>query len=98
MTTPDRTSMRPQDWFGVALRTLGVWTLLKAGAYGLSTIGQEHAWLPDGGTNARYYFYFGLADLAAGLFLLLGADVIVGIAYRAPPQSPDNRSEPPQVQ
>jgi hypothetical protein len=98
MTPPNANSMRPQDWFGVALRALGVWTLLKAASYGLSTVGQQNGWFPDSGTNARYYFYFGLADLVAGLVLLLGADVIVGIAYRAPPQSPDDRSEAPQVQ
>jgi hypothetical protein len=98
MMAPDSNSMRPQDWFGVALRTLGVWTLLKAGAYGLSAIGLQNSWFPDLGANARYYFYFGLADLVAGLLLLLGADVIVGIAYRAPPQGGDGRSEPSDVQ
>jgi hypothetical protein len=76
--------MRPQDWFGVAIRTLGVWTLLKAVACALSVIGVQNSWFADSGTNPRYYFYYGLADLAAGLFMFLGADVIVGIAYRVP--------------
>jgi hypothetical protein len=94
MTAPESKSMRPQDWFGVAIRTLGVWTLLKAMAGGLSVIGQQNAWFADSGTNPRYYFYYGLADLAVGLLLLLGADVIVGIAYRAPrPGADDEPSE-----
>jgi hypothetical protein len=96
MTTPELTPMRPQDWFGVAIRTLGVWTLLKAMSYALSAIGQQNSWFPDSGTNSRYYYYYGLADLAAGLFMLLGADLIVGIAYRAPrpPQQNDEGAEP----
>jgi hypothetical protein len=76
--------MRPQDWFGVAIRTLGVWTLLKAVAFAFSAVGQQNSWFADSGNNSRYYYYYGLVDLAAGLFMLLGADLIVGIAYRAP--------------
>jgi hypothetical protein len=78
--------MRPQDWFGVAIRTLGAWTLLKAVAFAFSAVGQQNSWFPDSGTNSRYYYYCGLADLAAGLVMLLGADLIVGIAYRSPRQ------------
>ena len=94
MTTPESNPMRPQDWFGVAIRTLGVWTLLRAMSYAFSAIGQQNSWFPDSGTSSRYYYYYGLADLAAGLFLLLGADLIVGIAYRSPRQ--EMHDEPPE--
>jgi hypothetical protein len=49
MTTLESNPMRPQDWFGVAIRTLGVWTLLKAVAFAFSAVGQRNSWFADSG-------------------------------------------------
>ena len=93
MTSERSNSMRPQDWFGVAVRTLGVWTLLRALSYSLSMFGKQNDWFADSvGTSARGYYFYCLADLAAGLFMLLGADLIVGVAYRTRRGKADDES------
>jgi hypothetical protein len=76
--------VRPQDWFGVAIRTLGCWNILKALGYSITPIAEQYGWLAGNGTNPRYYYAYCVVELLAGLFMLLGADLIVGIAYRAP--------------
>jgi hypothetical protein len=81
MTSEKSAAMRPQDWFGVAIRTLGVWILVRALSYLLAIVGQQVA---QSATIPRDYYVWGFADLGAGLFMLLGADLIVGIAYRSP--------------
>jgi hypothetical protein len=75
--------MKAQDWFGVAVRTLGLWKLLTALGYGLGYVGEVNGWLENSGTNPHYYHLWTIANLACGLALLLGADLIVRIAYRS---------------
>jgi hypothetical protein len=88
MTAERQTGMRPQDWFGVAVRTLGLWNILMGLGYGVALLVQGNGFPmrmnPMG--NEHYYFVLGVADLLVGLILMLKADFIVRLAYRGPHQ------------
>jgi hypothetical protein len=76
-------AMRPQDWFGVAIRTLGVWQILKAMGQAVAIVGIRNGWYSMSGTDTQYFYVWGASDFAAGIAMLLCADLIVGIAYRS---------------
>jgi hypothetical protein len=96
MTAERSGGMRPQDWFGVAVRTLGLWRILLGLGYGIALAVQGNGFAMNPMGN-QPYFVLGAADLFVGLILLLGADVIVRLAYRGPhqPDPADDDDEEP---
>ena len=81
--------MKSEDWFGLGVRLLGVWQLMKAAQYLVTAMDvrlnlfQEHVNpLADDDTGAAYLFYC-LAYGAIGMGLIFGAKLLTQFAYPA---------------
>jgi hypothetical protein len=86
--------MIPSDLFGVIVRTVGLlsvyygaWYLL----YGL--LYQADVFSTDYPDEMKMYFASGIAFLAAGAFMMRGANWFVSFCY--PPSTNDDVEEPP---
>jgi len=70
------------EWFGFAVRVIGVVVLLKGIAYGLSEVGMEISGLAA--ARGRWPIILNaLAQGAAGIYLMTGAKTLVAWAWKA---------------
>ena len=83
-------TMRPNDWFKLACRVLGMWQLVDTAGYTLSIFNMAagFATVPE-----RYslpsYLAQAIGSFLVGIVLLLGAPVIADIFY---PDSPSDET------
>lgn len=73
--------MLPHEWFGVALRIVGVVVSLYGLAYLLDSFLLRLGYFFHPDTHFTYYLIFGIAYIVAGACLIWGAPHIVRIAY-----------------
>jgi hypothetical protein len=85
--------MKPRDWFGVLTRGLGLWTFLGGIRSSLAVIAQQSGWLAESANDPKYLSLYAATELGVGLIMLLGADVIVRIAYAATSKRTDTGNE-----
>jgi len=85
--------MTPRDWFGVVTRGLGLWTFLGGIRSSLAVIAQQSGWLAESVNDPKYLRLYAATELGVGLMMLLGADVIVRVAYSAISKRSDARNE-----
>jgi hypothetical protein len=72
--------MRPKDWFGVGVRLLGVWELLEC-LDEIRMAAEAHLGLLPLRTPLATYFVHGAADLVVGIYLLMGAPLLLSFAF-----------------
>jgi hypothetical protein len=72
--------MTPRDWFGVVIRSLGLWTILGAIRGFVGLVGQQSGWT-NATTDPKYYYLYTISEFGIGAVMLLGADLIVRLAY-----------------
>jgi hypothetical protein len=82
--------LTPKQWFVLAVRVIGVWTLLKA----LTTFVTAHNIIegfvpPSPSTRAVGWVLYGAVDAVAGLYLLLGAPHLAGVVCRNDERTPE---------
>ena len=82
--------MRPEEWFALALRVLGVIEILYGLGYLLDSSLFRLGYFNYPETTPGYYVIAGIAFTVVGLYLMRGAPLIVAIAY--PPEA-DEESE-----
>jgi hypothetical protein len=83
--------MSPKDWFGIAVRVLGVWTVVE-GLRGLVTVLAYRKDLLQSPDLSEYYLMNRVAELGAGFILMRGAHLITKFCYPElsgrPPEEP----------
>jgi hypothetical protein len=88
--------MKPQDIFGIIVRTLGLSLLFYALwylAYGLASVAGYEA---GDASDLRAYFLTGGIQLFAGFYLLRGAPGLMNIAYPASREETPSESDSPE--
>jgi hypothetical protein len=73
--------MRAQDWFALAVRVVGLMTLITGLATLLDGFLLKLGYFTHIESSPAYYTIVGVANLVGGLCLILGAPVVVGFAY-----------------
>lgn len=73
--------MSAKDWFGVVVRTLGLWNIATGLATFSTFVGQRANWFKLE-SSENYTLLYSVTDIGIGLVLLLCANGIVDIAYR----------------
>ena len=86
--------MRPRDWFGVAVRSIGVWLLAQAVIDGLLAVWKFNGGATSGTIPAGEDVGFALSYLVAGILGVFFADPITWLLYGMPPKSAP--VEPPE--
>ena len=89
--------MSAKDWFGVAVRLLGLWQIVEAAGEFVNAYGASALWWQATRDAEKFYVLTGLVQALVGLILLVAADKIVSFAYRPPagddpaeiPRNPD---------
>jgi hypothetical protein len=74
--------MRPNDWFKLACRILGLWWLLETAGYGISifNIATGFARIPTG-YSLMSYLVQTIGSFVVGIVLLAGASIIADFFY-----------------
>jgi hypothetical protein len=78
----------------VGVRLLGLWTILTAAGSFVGIVAQNNGWLTPSANDPKYWYLYTVVELGLGLFMLLGADLIVRVAYSTPqkPKVEDDES------
>jgi len=85
--------MRAQDWFALAVRVVGLMTLITGLATLLDGFLLKLGYFTHIESSPAYYTIVGMANLVGGLCLILGAPVVVGFAYPREDEDHDNGNE-----
>ena len=83
--------MGAQDWFALAVRVVGLMTLITGLATLLDGFLLKLGYFTHIESSPAYYTIVGIANLVGGLCLILGAPVVVGFAY--PREDEDQEQE-----
>ena len=88
-------TMRPNDWFKLACRVLGMWQLVDTAGYALSifNIAAGFARVPESYSLLSYLVQM-IGSFAIALVLLLGAPIIADIFYPDSPGDEDAKKPP----
>jgi hypothetical protein len=88
--------MRPNDWFSLACRVLGMWQLLDAAGYALSVfnIAPGLATAPAGYSVASYLVQT-IGSFFFAVVLLAGAPIIADLFYPDSPADKGVKEKPP---
>jgi hypothetical protein len=73
--------MKAEDWFGVALRFVGLIALLYGVRDLIDHLLYRLGYFSFPETSPRYYVVMGLVQIFAGLYLLRGAPLLVRFAF-----------------
>lgn len=98
LIAPSAGATRPREWFVMGIRLLGMWYLAAAFQYGVAAISAWRALPADrADSTIESYGIAGAGSLLVGVYCLLGAPQLVGIAYgkRSPRAADASGSEPP---
>lgn len=75
-----RNFVTPKDWFGIAIRVLGVWTFIEGVRGFVMALGYERGWFAPRELS-EYYMLNSIVEFIAGVALMRGADLIVKFCY-----------------
>jgi hypothetical protein len=81
--------MSPKDWFGVAARALGAWTVIEGLRGFITAFGYHRDWFPPSSIS-EYYVWNSTLEVFVGVFLLRGTNLLIGFCY---PEEPAPASE-----
>ncbi len=73
--------MSVQDWFALALRIIGVATLIPGLGLLLDGLLHKLGYFQAPDTHTAYYLIYGAAQVIAGIYLISGAPLLVGLVY-----------------
>ena len=82
--------MRAEDWFALAVRVVGLMTLITGLATLLDGFLLKLGYFTHIESSPAYYSIVGAANLVGGLCLILGAPVVVRFAYPREDEDQDN--------
>jgi len=85
--------MGAQDWFALAVRVVGLMTLITGLATLLDGFLLKLGYFTHTESSPAYYSIVGVANLVLGLCLILGAPVVVRFAYPLEDEDQDNGNE-----
>ena len=85
--------MRAQDWFALAVRVVGLMTLIAGLATLLDGFLLKLGYFTHIESTPAYYTIVGVANLVGGLCLILGASVVVRFAYPLEEGDQDEENE-----
>jgi len=72
--------MKTKDWLAVGIRLFGVWMLIQ-GLEELTTFVQIwSAWVTVVRTSYQAYLFHGAVDLAVGIYLVMGAPILMSLS------------------
>jgi hypothetical protein len=74
--------MGPQDWFALAVRVVGLMTLITGLATLLDGFLLKLGYFTHIESSPAYYLIFGVANLVGGFCLILGAPVVADLHIR----------------
>jgi len=74
--------MKAEDWFAVAVRVVGIIVLLLGLGLLLDAfLLRLGYWFPTPDSTPGYYWIYGGAEVAVGLYLIRGARFVIRFAY-----------------
>ena len=76
------TAMTREDWFDVGVRLLGIWLLIECLGELVAAAQIHFGFLRPYQSTIPAYFLHAAVELAAGLYLLLGARSLVALVYK----------------
>jgi hypothetical protein len=88
-----RPVMGPQNWFALAVRVVGLMTLMTGLATLLDGFLLKLGYFTHLESSPAYYLIFGVANLIGGLCLILGAPVVARFAYPREDEDQDEGNE-----
>jgi hypothetical protein len=88
--------MTSREWFAVAVRVIGVWTLLGALTSWVSVHNVVKGFFQPQSTSLAGYLLHAAVDTAAGLYLLLGASHLASLLYRNESAERSAETDPPE--
>lgn len=84
--------MKPSDWFGVAVRVLGLWLLVLALESAAMALSMQNGWYEWQGVEPAHFYSVALFYFLPGLALLIHARFFVNLGYGEPSvEDPDDR-------
>jgi hypothetical protein len=88
--------MRPNDWFKLACRVLGMWQLVDTAGYTLSIFNMAAGFATvPAGYSLPSYLVQTIGSFLVAVVLLLGAPIIADIFYPDSPGDEDAKKKPP---
>ncbi len=90
--------MRPNDWFNLACRVLGMWQLVDTAGYTLSIFNMAAGFATVPATYSLLsYLVQAIGSFLVGIVLLLGAPVIADIFYPDSPRDETVKNSDPNA-
>jgi len=87
--------MRAEDWFALAVRIIGVVTLLYGLGYLMDSFLFRLSYFHFPDSTPSYYVVAGLSFSVVGLILIRGASALVRFAYPDPENDEDQEGDYP---